>query len=90
MRNGTDTAACQNLAADVDVGRQAPNASALEVAASRHGAGEAKSVLTEESWPKACSCCKGKTEPAVHVRTVKRDLLKTLGCVSGTMSHNLL
>lgn len=35
LRNGARTAACQSLAADVDVHRQAQNASALEVTASK-------------------------------------------------------
>lgn len=35
LRNGAHTAACQSLAAHVDVHRQAQNASALEVTASK-------------------------------------------------------
>ena len=84
MSSSRHTAACQSLAADVYVSRQA------QEVPTRHSTGEAKLVSTNESWPKACSYWKGKKEPAANVRIVRRNLLGTPGCVLGTASHNLL
>lgn len=80
MRNGAHTAACQSLAAHVDVHRQAQNASSLEVTASKTEHRKGKLGSDQRVLAQSLFLLKRKKELETKVRIARRDLLEIPGC----------